>query len=112
MASQYGIERARGAKEAARQLAVLRERWPIAFPVKSHEVCPLAVGAVGEIAAGRASLGPGRPRCQRLRCGGAQAKMALFHMKRLRGGRTPVPVVAHRQHSLIRLASSHPAHTN
>ena len=51
MASQYGIERARGTKEAARQLAVLRERWPIAFPVKSDEVRPLTVGAVGEIAA-------------------------------------------------------------
>ena len=51
MASQYGVERARGTKEAARQLAVLREKWPIAFPVKSHEVRPLAIGAVGEIAA-------------------------------------------------------------
>jgi sRNA-binding protein len=51
MASQYGIERTRGTKEAARQLAVLREKWPLAFPVKSHEVRPLAIGAVGEIAA-------------------------------------------------------------
>jgi sRNA-binding protein len=51
MASQYGVERTRGTKEAVRQLAVLRERWPIAFPVKSHEVRPLAIGAVGEIAA-------------------------------------------------------------
>ena len=51
MASQYGIERARGTKEAARQLASLRERWPIAFPVKSDEVRPLTVSAVGEIAA-------------------------------------------------------------
>ena len=51
MASQYGGERARGTKEAARQLAVLLEKWPIAFPVKSHEVRPLAIGAVGEIAA-------------------------------------------------------------
>ena len=51
MTSQYGVERARGTKEAARQLAVLREKWPIAFPVKSHEIRPLAVGAVGEIAA-------------------------------------------------------------
>ena len=51
MASQYGVERTRGTKEAARQLAVLREKWPIAFPVKSHEVRPLAIGAVGEIAA-------------------------------------------------------------
>src|SRR5215472_5838163 len=50
MASQYGVERARGTKEAPQQLAVLRERWPIAFPVKSNEVRPLTVGAVGEIA--------------------------------------------------------------
>src|SRR3974377_314346 len=51
MASQYGIERTRGTKEAAQQLAVLREKWPIAFPFKSDEVRPLTVGAVGEIAA-------------------------------------------------------------
>ena len=51
MASQCGVERARGTKEAARQLAVLREKWPIAFPVKPHDIRPLAVGAVGEIAA-------------------------------------------------------------
>ena len=51
MASQYGVERARGTKEAARQRAVLREKWPLAFPVKSHEIRPLTVGAVGEIAA-------------------------------------------------------------
>ena len=51
MESQYGVERTRGTKEAARQLAVLREKWPLAFPVKSHEVSPLAIGAVGEIAA-------------------------------------------------------------
>src|SRR6516165_10412621 len=51
MASQYGVERARGTKEAARQLAVLRKKWPIAFPVKSDEVRPLTVSAVGEIAA-------------------------------------------------------------
>ena len=51
MASQYGVERTRGTKEAARQLAVLREKWPLAFPVKSHEIRPLTVSAVGEIAA-------------------------------------------------------------
>ena len=54
MASQYGVERTRGTKEAARQLAVLREKWPIAFPVKPHDIRPLAVGAVGEIAAAMA----------------------------------------------------------
>ena len=50
MASPHTIERQRGAKEARQQLAVLRERWPIAFPVKSDEVRPLTVSAVGEIA--------------------------------------------------------------
>ena len=49
--SSLALRSARGTKEAARQLAVLRERWPIAFPVKSDEVRPLTVGAVGEIAA-------------------------------------------------------------
>jgi sRNA-binding protein len=31
--------------------AALRERWPIAFPAKSHNIRPLAASAVGEIAA-------------------------------------------------------------
>ena len=52
MPSPHTIARHRGRQEAAQQLAVLREKWPIAFPVKSHEIRPLAVGAVGEIAAG------------------------------------------------------------
>jgi sRNA-binding protein len=41
----------RGAKEAGQQLAVLREKWPAAFPVKLLDVRPLAAGAPGEIAA-------------------------------------------------------------
>jgi ProQ/FINO family len=32
-------------------LRPLREKWPAAFPVKLHNVRPLAVGAPGEIAA-------------------------------------------------------------
>jgi sRNA-binding protein len=51
MASQYLIEGDRGNKEASQQLAVLRERWPLAFPVKDEDVRPLAIGATGEIAA-------------------------------------------------------------
>jgi sRNA-binding protein len=51
MASQYGIERDRGAKESWQQIEVLREKWPLAFPVKPHDVRPLAIGAAGEIAA-------------------------------------------------------------
>jgi sRNA-binding protein len=50
MASSHTIERHRGFKEAGQQLAVLRERWPLAFPIKS-DVRPLAVDAAGEIAA-------------------------------------------------------------
>jgi sRNA-binding protein len=46
-----GSEWKRGAKEAGRQLAVLQEKWPAAFPVKLQDVRPLAVGAPGEIAA-------------------------------------------------------------
>jgi sRNA-binding protein len=50
MASQYRIERDRGSKESRQQLAVLREKWPLAFPLKHQEVRPLAIGAAGEIA--------------------------------------------------------------
>jgi len=33
MASAHTIERQRGAKEARQQLGVLREKWPLAFPL-------------------------------------------------------------------------------
>jgi hypothetical protein len=51
MASPYRIERDRGTKEYRHQFAVLREKWPLAFPVKDQDVRPLAIGATGEIAA-------------------------------------------------------------
>jgi sRNA-binding protein len=51
MASQYGTERDRGAEESRQQIEVLREKWPLAFPIKPHGVRPLAVGAAGDIAA-------------------------------------------------------------
>jgi sRNA-binding protein len=51
MASQYRIERDRGTQESRQQFAVLREKWPLAFPVKDQDVRPLAIGATGEIAA-------------------------------------------------------------
>jgi hypothetical protein len=51
MTSPYRIERDRGTKESPQQIAVLREKWPIAFPVKHQDVRPLALGAAGEIAA-------------------------------------------------------------
>jgi sRNA-binding protein len=51
MASKYRIERDRGTKELPQQLALLREKWPLAFPVKHQDVRPLAIGAALEIAA-------------------------------------------------------------
>ena len=51
MTSPSGIERTRGAKESSQQLEVLRERWPLAFPIKHQDVRPLAASAVGVIAA-------------------------------------------------------------
>ena len=39
MASDYRIEYDRGTKEAAQQLAVLREKWPLAFPVNEQDDC-------------------------------------------------------------------------
>jgi sRNA-binding protein len=44
-------ERGRGIEEFPQQITALRERWPLAFPVKPHDVRPLAIGVVGEIAA-------------------------------------------------------------
>jgi sRNA-binding protein len=49
MVSQYRIERDRGTNEFRQQLAVLREKWPLAFPAKPQDVRPLASGAAGEI---------------------------------------------------------------
>jgi sRNA-binding protein len=51
MAFKYRIERDRGIKESKQQLAVLREKWPLAFPVDDQAVRPLAIAAAGEIAA-------------------------------------------------------------
>jgi sRNA-binding protein len=51
MTSPYRIERDRGTKEYRHQFAVLREKWPLAFPDKDQDVRPLAIGATGEIAA-------------------------------------------------------------
>ena len=51
MPSTFQIERNRGSKEARQQLAVLRDKWPIAFPADAKDVRPLAISAAGEIAA-------------------------------------------------------------
>jgi sRNA-binding protein len=51
MTSPYRIERERGTKESPQQIAVLREKWPIAFPVKHQDVRPLAMGVARQVAA-------------------------------------------------------------
>jgi sRNA-binding protein len=51
MASQYRFERDRGIRESPQQLVMLREKWPLAFPVKHQGIRPLAIGATREIAA-------------------------------------------------------------
>ena len=51
MTSPYRIERDRGTKEARQQLAVLREKWPLAFPVQHQDVRPLAMGVARQVAA-------------------------------------------------------------
>jgi hypothetical protein len=45
MASQYLIERDRGTKEAPQQLSVLREKWPVAFPVNDQDIRPPEEGS-------------------------------------------------------------------
>jgi sRNA-binding protein len=49
MTSPYRIERVRGTEEARQQLAVLREKWPLAFP--AQHVRPLAMGVARQVAA-------------------------------------------------------------
>src|SRR5271169_5125120 len=51
MTSPYRIERDRGTKESPQQIAVLREKWPLAFPVQHQDVRPLAMGAARQVAA-------------------------------------------------------------
>ena len=51
MAPTYRVERDRGSKEFPQQLAVLRGRWPLAFPTEHEDVRPLAMGAARQVAA-------------------------------------------------------------
>jgi sRNA-binding protein len=51
MTSPYRIERVRGTEEARQQLAVLREKWPLAFPAQHQDVRPLAMGVARQVAA-------------------------------------------------------------
>jgi sRNA-binding protein len=43
-------EQRRGINESGQQLAALREKWPLAFPVQVQDVRPLAIGVADEIA--------------------------------------------------------------
>ena len=52
MTSPHQIERQRGIKEASQQLGALRERWPLAFPVRHQDIRPLAFGVAHQVAAG------------------------------------------------------------
>jgi sRNA-binding protein len=54
MVSTYRIERDHGSKDSREQLAVLREKWPVAFPVKHEDVRPLAMGVARQVAAAMA----------------------------------------------------------
>jgi hypothetical protein len=83
MASAFQTERNRGTKEARQQLAVLREKWPIAFPADSKDVRPLAIGAAGEIAAAmdwslrtRSACWPARPHALDLHLNGGRRQSA------------------------------------
>ena len=51
MASEYRVEYNRGTKDSPQQLVVLREKWPLAFPVNEHDARPLTNSAAREIAA-------------------------------------------------------------
>jgi hypothetical protein len=51
MSSSNRIERDRGIKEFHGQLAVLRDKWPLAFPLNDQDVRPLAIGSTRDIAA-------------------------------------------------------------
>ena len=51
MASENRIEHDRGKKESRQQLAALREKWPLAFPINEQDVRPLANNVAREIAA-------------------------------------------------------------
>jgi sRNA-binding protein len=79
MTSPYRIERDRGSKESAQQLAVLQEKWPLAFPVKHQDARPLAMGVARQVAVawslpytlgvlGRWRMAPVSCQCQAVLC--------------------------------------------
>jgi sRNA-binding protein len=51
MASQCTLDRRRGAAEAWQQIAVLREKWPAAFPADRRAIKPLQLSVAQRLAA-------------------------------------------------------------
>jgi hypothetical protein len=51
MASQFTLDRKRGAAEAWQQIAVLREKWPAAFPADRRVIKPVQLGVAKRLAA-------------------------------------------------------------
>ena len=51
MASENQVEHNRGKKDSRQQLAALREKWPLAFPINEQDVRPLASNVAREITA-------------------------------------------------------------
>lgn len=48
--TQRTIDTKRGSKESSEQIAILREKWPLAFPVQPQDVRPLEIGVASKIA--------------------------------------------------------------
>jgi sRNA-binding protein len=48
---QDAADRNQGFRESREKIPLLRAKWPLAFPVKNHEVRPLAIGVAKEVAA-------------------------------------------------------------
>jgi hypothetical protein len=49
VSTSYQTDRSCGTKDGQKQLAVLRGKWPIAFPADPKDIRPLAISAAGEI---------------------------------------------------------------
>jgi hypothetical protein len=79
MTSPYRIERDRGTKEAHQQLAVLQEKWPLAFPVQHQDVRPLAMGVARQVAA---AMGWSLPEHAARLCAGVRPVLCLVRRPR------------------------------
>jgi len=80
MQSKYRIERDRGTKESERQFAVLREKWPRAFPVDDRDLRPLSSNVAREISA---AMGWSLPYTLGVLCGWKLGPAVLCHDQRI-----------------------------